>query len=99
MRGGEEAYRFGSTIIVLLSNETRTIQQNTCVPTRLATALPGGQVYAEVRGTDIDYREQIDSTGYYCKYSHAMSASIGTVTIKDNAQGDVSAWPYMETRP
>ena len=59
--------------------------------TMLATALMGGQVFAEVTGTGIEGYDKSVSSGsdYYGKYSETESVSGGNVTVKKETTGQV----------
>lgn len=65
--------------------------------TMLATALLGGQVFAEVTETDIEgYDESVSSgSNYYGKYSKTESATGGDVTVKKEPTGEVPNDAYV----
>ncbi len=56
--------------------------------TMLATALLGGQVFAEPTGTTIEGGVKIDDN-YYGAYSKTESVTGGNVTVKEEATGEV----------
>lgn len=57
--------------------------------TMLATALLGGQVFAEVTETAVDNYEKTEDRYYYGKYSDSESVSGGNVTVKKETTGEV----------
>ena len=58
--------------------------------TMLATALLGGQVFADVTGTGIQGATEISDTKYYGKHTtDSSTATGGNVTVKEEATGEV----------
>ena len=57
--------------------------------TMLATALLGGQVFADVTETAVDNCEKTVDRYYYGKYSDSESVSGGNVTVKKEPTGEV----------